>query len=171
MRKKFFILSPLLLLPLILLALTAIQGRQQIQQASAASPQPVGQTGNWNMIFDDEFNGTSLDLTKWKPQEDWYTGPANGVLRPVNTAETAAYDPAQNIVSGGTLQQALISKPAVVNGKTYPYRTGYIESVPFTFSYGYYEARMFIPATANGQVANWPVLWSSGPNWPTNGRR
>jgi hypothetical protein len=29
---------------------------------SAATPQPVGQIGFWKMIFDDEFNGNSLDL-------------------------------------------------------------------------------------------------------------
>ena len=34
------------------------------------SASPVGNVpGNWTLAFDDEFNGTSLDLTKWSNQD------------------------------------------------------------------------------------------------------
>ncbi len=53
----------ILMLPL---TLFLVHRSQDIRQY-AASFQPVGQSGWWNMIFDDEFDGSSLDLSKWAP--------------------------------------------------------------------------------------------------------
>ena len=44
------------------------------------------------LLFDDEFNGTSLDLSKWQP--NWLTaenGPS--ITKPVNTEELSCYAP------------------------------------------------------------------------------
>jgi beta-glucanase (GH16 family) len=38
----------------------------------------------------------------------------------------------------------------------------------FQFTYGYAEARIYVPA-AGTQIANWPAWWMDGQNWPTDG--
>jgi hypothetical protein len=57
---------------------------------------PVNST--WKLTFDDEFNGTSLNASKWST--NWFGAPG-AITKPVNSAEIAAYDPADVSVSGG----------------------------------------------------------------------
>jgi hypothetical protein len=36
--------------------------------------------------------------------------------------------------------------------------------------YGMYEARIYLPASASAEIANWPAFWLENPNqWPVNG--
>jgi beta-glucanase (GH16 family) len=126
-------------------------------------------SNGWILIFDEEFNGTSLDLTKWWP--NWLGAKQNTVTQPVNpTAETAAYDPAQCTVSGGYLNLTTVSNPITINGTTYPYRTCLIETYPtFNYLYGYAEARINVPVSSNSAV-NWPAFWMDGVGtWPYAG--
>jgi hypothetical protein len=48
------------------LALFLVHGSQDIRHY-ASGVQLVGQSSGWNMIFDDVFDGSSLDLSKWTP--------------------------------------------------------------------------------------------------------
>jgi Glycosyl hydrolases family 16/CARDB len=123
---------------------------------------------SYNLIFDDEFNGTSLDQSKWTP--NWFGATASSITPPGTGVETAAYDPAQITVSGGYLHLTAISNPITINGANYPYRTGAMNtnSGKFQFTYGYAEARIYVPA-AGTQIANWPAWWMDGQNWPTDG--
>ncbi|QHW30930.1 family 16 glycosylhydrolase [Paenibacillus rhizovicinus] len=133
----------------------------------ASSPVPTGIPGSWNLAFNDEFNGTSLDTSVWN--SNWF-GAAGAVSPPVNAYETAAYDPAQVSVGGGSLSLATVSKPVTVNGTAYPYRSGLINSNGHKqFTYGAFEARIYLPASGAGVIANWPAFWTDGQNWPTDG--
>jgi len=116
------------------------------------------------MVFSDEFNGTSLDLTKWRP--NWDGGTDAAITPPVNSTETACYDPRQVTVGNGELDLTAIANPCTVNGKTYPYRSGLIESNgKYSFSYGVFEARIWTPAGSGV----WPAFWSDGQSWPLDG--
>jgi hypothetical protein len=84
---------------------------------------------SYKLVFDEEFNGTALDLTKWNPS--WFGSTSTQVTQPVNPgSETAAYSPAQVTVSGGYLNLTTIANPITIGFTTYPYRTGHINTNP-----------------------------------------
>ena len=104
------------------------------------------------MIFDDEFNATSLDTSKWAPY--WFS---NGASQNNTTMESSNVSE-----SGGTLNLTLSgSSGAIVSSN--PSAGG-----NFQFTYGAVEARMYLPASGS-QVANWPAFWTDGQSWPTDG--
>lgn len=121
---------------------------------------------SYKLTFDEEFNGSSVDTSKWGL--NWF-GSAGAVTGPIAGGETAAYDPAQATVSGGYLRLKAISSPVTVNGKSYAYRSGMVTSNgKFQQTYGYFEARIFMPGK-NGIISNWPAFWTDGQNWPYDG--
>lgn len=125
---------------------------------------PVDST--WRLIFDDEFVGPSLRADRWGAN---WLGAAGAITKPVNAAETAAYDPAQVSVSGGLLHLTAIAKSVAVAGKTYANRSGLVHTDDhFRFTYGYAEARINCPGIG-GKIANWPAFWCDGQNWPADG--
>ncbi len=117
--------------------------------APGAAPLPVSVApGPWHLVFDDDFAGSSLDGSRWTPY--WFS---DGSV----SNETTMY--AANVsVAGGLLRLALTPGSGALvssNGK-------------FQFSYGYVEARIFLPAAA-GRIANWPAFWTDGQSWPHDG--
>jgi beta-glucanase (GH16 family) len=127
---------------------------------------PIGQTGNWRLVFRDEFNGSTLDTSKWT--SGWF---GTGISGPVNSSETACYDSSQVSVAGdGSLHLPLISKSVTCGGKTRPYTGALVSSNgKFQYAYGYFEVRAYLPAASSGVIANWPATWSDGQSWPTDG--
>ena len=131
----------------------------------AGSP-PLGIPGNWNPVFDDEFNGTSLDTGTWTP--NWLGCPSCTTV-PVTGSESEAYAPSQVSVGGGSLHLRAVSGPTTVDGTTYPYRSGMVQSDgKAQFTFGAFEARIYLPPSGSG-IANWPAFWADGQNWPITG--
>ena len=121
---------------------------------------PVGQTGNWQTIFDDEFSGNQLDSSKWTP--NWLGTNASSITEPVNDGETECVDPSQVSVSGGSLLLTAVARSCLDKS----YASGLIQSNGrFSFTYGYMEARIWAPA---GKGV-WPAFWSDGQIWPQDG--
>ena len=121
-------------------------------------------------IFRDDFSGSSLDLSKWRP--NWLAGTDDAITKPVNSAELSCYDPANVSVSGGYLRLRAEARSCKANnGVTYPYASGLVESAhDFTFTYGRMEARVWLPPAGNGKGSNWPAFWANGTGqWPTTG--
>lgn len=128
------------------------------QVTAGASVQPDGPAGNWKMVWSDEFNGTSIDQTKWHVD--------NGV----NRNQTPMY--ASNVSeSGGNLNLAVQSASSGANvvsasqfGDIPAPANGYQMKVGDVV-----ESRILFP-TVNGKVANWPSLWFFGdPKAPAPG--
>lgn len=127
---------------------------------------PLGIPGTWRQVFADEFDGISLDTTKWNPN---WLGCPTCITPPVNDAELAAYAPSQVSVGGGNLHLEAVEQPTTVDGTTYAYRSGLVESHDKAqFTYGAFEARIYTPASGT-QIANWPAFWTNGQNTPTDG--
>ena len=132
----------------------------------AVTPMPTGVPGDWTLKFDGEFNGTSLDTTKWST--GWY---GSGITAPANNQEDDCYDPAQVAEGGGVLSLALTQKSENC-GDNEPYATGLVSTAgKFSFTYGFVQARVWLPAVPGspGEVANWPGVWADGQNWPEDG--
>ncbi|MFE1287109.1 family 16 glycosylhydrolase [Streptomyces sp. NPDC058751] len=132
----------------------------------AAAAMPVGIGGTWRRVFSDEFNGSRLDGSKWNA--NWFGCPGC-VTKPVNSAEASAYSPSQARVRRGALHLKLVEQPTTVDGTTYPYVSGLVNSNgKAQFTYGAFEARINTPSVGS-QMANWPAFWTDGQNWPTDG--
>ncbi len=133
--------------------------------AGRPSPTPIPTT--WRSVFSEDFNGDSLDSSKWSAAWDGITG----VYGPVNAAETACYDSSNLSFHGdGTLHMQLISKQETCKGAVRPNAGALIHSNgKFQFSYGLYEVRAYLPAAPDGTIANWPAIWSDGQHWPRDG--
>jgi hypothetical protein len=129
----------------------------------AGGPQPEGPTGTFVQVFGDEFDGTSLDASKWTA-EDGHRN--NNVISEASLVT----------VSGGAahLQIAQDASGQWRGGLAY---TGY-GSGRYQFKVGdVVEARIYLPGTCAAGVTScdedvwdWPgSVWTSGQNWPANG--
>lgn len=133
--------------------------------AKSASPLPSGNPpGTWQLTFDAEFNGNSLNTA------DWSTGWLNdGITQPVNSFELECYNPANVRVSGGVLALDLTRNPGQCGDSERPYASGMINTDrKFEFTYGFMEARIWIPGTGT-EISNWPAFWADGQHWPEDG--
>jgi beta-glucanase (GH16 family) len=123
----------------------------------------TGASGWGTPVFDDEFNESSLDATKWST--GWF---ASGITTGANSLEQECMDPAQVSVSGGALNLTAIAKSETCGGVAQNYASGMVTTRGlFDFTYGYMEAKIWLPGTTS--IADWPAFWLIGPNWPTSG--
>ncbi len=120
----------------------------------------------WNLVFDDEFTGTSVDYSKWHDYRPW-GGQDNGSSYMVNHNTTIGGVGLTSdlSVSGGELHLKTQHTPAfTAGGKTYTATSAMITTgiSPYTsFSSGYFEIRARLPQGPN----NWPAFWMTN-GWP-----
>ena len=133
--------------------------------ASIAFAAPPSNFSGWELVFEDNFDGTSLDKKKWNPTYNW--GP---------THNHRAYCAEENvIVSDGTLKLKGEKKKhpkatgdrakAKFNNKEIPvdYTSGAIDTKNhFEVKYGYIEGRFKAP----WQKGTWPAFWTLQDGWP-----
>ncbi len=126
---------------------------------------PPSNFSGWELVFEDNFDGTSLDKKKWNPTYNW--GP---------THNHRAYCAEENvIVSDGTLKLKGEKKKhpkatgdrakAKFNNKEIPvdYTSGAIDTKgKFEVKYGYIEGRFKAP----WQKGTWPAFWTLQDGWP-----
>jgi hypothetical protein len=122
--------------------------------APDTDPQPVGDASGWQLSFDDEFNESSLDTSKWVALNGWS----------INDMTTSASNVS---VSGGDLILTLRSSDSGAEIDSSPDdgagSGGYLLPVG-----GFAEARIDFPGSGT-TVDNWPAWWISGPDWPNAG--
>jgi beta-glucanase (GH16 family) len=126
----------------------------------------VSQT--WNLIWNDEFNGTSLDTSKW--MHDIGTGSQNGLYGWGNS-ELQYYQPQNTVLNSGYAKIiANIEPNGIIDSwnNTMYYSSSRISTrEKFDFRYGKVEARI---KTVDGE-GFWPAFWMlpSGGSWPCDG--
>lgn len=121
---------------------------------SASSLTVHADPAGWDLTWSDEFDGTSLDISKWDPI--YWNTPHNN--------EQQAYRPDRATVSGGNL--VLTADHANNGGKDYT--SGKVES-KIANQYGRWEIRAKLPGTQG----TWPAIWllpdTNTYPWPTQG--
>jgi beta-glucanase (GH16 family) len=111
----------------------------------------------------------------WQP--GWF---GTGVTSPANTTtELDCYSPGNVTFPGdGTMNLDVTHVSSECGGVTEPYTGAMVTTNPldgrtgggFQYTYGFLEARVNIPADADGtQIANWPAVWTDGQVWSTDG--
>ncbi len=141
--------------------------------ANCQNTAPLGMAGTWACSFDDEFNGASLDTTKWLPQltanSGYTTGTASGwpcyVDNPSTISESAGY-----------LHLSVVQEAAPVScadGYSTPFEAGMVTTDGlFNQTYGAFEVNAELPASvAKGlQETFWlyPKTLAYGA-WPHSG--
>lgn len=123
---------------------------------------PPASSAGWTMVFNDEFEGSSLDKSKWNPTYNWG-----------HTHNHQAYCVEENVtVKDGKLiikaeaRRHPDAPPTCSNGgKTYSldYTSGAIDTRGhFEVNGGYIEGRFKMP----WQLGTWPAFWTLQDGWP-----
>jgi beta-glucanase (GH16 family) len=123
-------------------------------------PLPAGQEGGWEMAFSDEFDGSSLDASRWADHSSAEPDEGRGNLG----NQQLEWNQAANCqVSGGAL--VMTAKRETVTsaqGNRYEWTSCLITTArSYTFQYGYLEERAILP----GPRGFWPAFWT----WPARG--
>ncbi len=117
----------------------------------------------YELVFDDEFDGTELDTSKWGYNYSWG-----------NSHNHAAYCAPENVIVKDGVLTLLgenkqhpngVGKAGTFNNKEYPlvYTSGAVNTHhKFNFNYGYFEARLKMPK-GKGM---WPAWWMLKDGWP-----
>jgi beta-glucanase (GH16 family) len=158
---------------------TTTAAAPQSSAACAGTSPPVAPPGgSWSCTFDDEFNGTSLDTSKWQPvltsTSGYETGPLLSQACYVDNPDTISE-------SGGTLNLSVVVSPPDAtceqpDGMSFgsSYEGGMITSHQlFSQQYGYFEVRADMPPTSVPGLQE--TLWLYPENetlygpWPDSG--
>ncbi len=125
-------------------------------------PLHPSQGGNWALIFEDEFDGISIDRDKWTTCYWWDAGGCTNL----SSGELEWYQPDDVLVSNGTVKlRAQRRTTTGWKGATFEYTSGIITTgretadrllpAKFLFQYGYVEMRARVP---KGKGL-WPAFW------------
>jgi beta-glucanase (GH16 family) len=114
---------------------------------ASAVPCLAQQKPGWKLTFHDEFDGPSLDLSKWNPQDPW------GKVR---NSELQAYTKDAFVVRDGILHIQAGKRAAEYDGAMRQYTSGMMTTHgKFAQKYGWFEIRCRVPK-GNGL---WPAFW------------
>jgi len=136
-------------LPAVLTALAASLPAAAGTEAHARAASPPA-PGAWRLVFDDEFDGTALDLRKWSP----YDSPGNdghGLRRP----SAFALDGEGHLV----VTAQMVDGTLVSGGMASTYNR----------TYGYFEVRVRTDPDPTGTVSGVVLTWPQSGNWPQDG--
>ncbi|MCH5171545.1 MAG: glycoside hydrolase family 16 protein [Erysipelotrichales bacterium] len=126
------------------------------------SETPDSPIKNRSLAWSDEFNGTSIDNTKWSYEigiGSWGWG--NNEQQYYTNSQDNSY------VSDGTLK--IVARKETMHSSNYT-SARMITKNKYSFKYGYVEARIALPSS----MGIWPAFWMLGTNidqvgWPACG--
>ena len=155
--------APVLFMLSIILSILMVQLYRRSSVSSHAAPlNPMGQDGEWVLLFQDEFDASALAADKWATCYWW----GNDGCTISSNNELQWYQPENVLTQDGILRlQAKEESITGSTGETYDYTSGLVttgknssdSAVPhhFIFQYGYAEIRARVP---EGQGL-WPAFW------------
>lgn len=120
--------------------------------STAQAAPPASQA--WNLVWADEFNGTTLDTNLW--------GYGSTPWGAENQSKCTVIPPEDTYVGGGNLtNRSRAGAFTGPSGKTYPYTSGWTWSKTW-LTYGYLEIRAQYP----DERGAWPAFWMLQKGWP-----
>jgi beta-glucanase (GH16 family) len=143
-------------LPAILACLVLSGGACGTPAEPADPPSPLGAAGGWQLVFNDEFEGSTLDPRRWSDHSS--AEPDAGRGNPGN--EQLEWNQAANCrVADGrltmTARREQVTSPT--SGRRYAWTSCLITSTPAVhFRYAFLEERAILPADRGF----WPAFWT-----------
>lgn len=126
---------------MILTALTGV-AMSVLAQPGDKAPQALGAKVEWKLVWSDEFDGKSLDASRWRIED----------LSPLKNQERQYYAPANATVENGNL--VILSEEKPGGGRAYT--SAQIDTHrKYARAFGKFEARMKLPKTKG----IWPAFW------------
>ena len=125
--------------------------------ATAHAADPATGMPGWKLIWNDEFNGKSIDSGKWSPCErgksDWN--------------DTMTRDPRCFKIGGGTLRLIGLANDDPAKDPSTFLTGGVTSKGKFSFTHG----RVLVRARFKSARGAWPAIWMLGEKggWPHNG--
>ncbi|MEO6310452.1 MAG: glycoside hydrolase family 16 protein [Leifsonia sp.] len=134
-----------------------------VSPTSAPTPPPAPNTpAGWKLVWNDEFNGTSIDKTKWNVDNRSTYGDGNHEL-------ACLMDRAENVKTAGGLLTITARKEATpiqcgTKDSRFPNGRSYTSAMLSTkskvdFEYGRFEVRAKTPLTQGASKGLWPAFW------------
>lgn len=131
--------------------------------ATAVFADPPANFGGWDLVFEDNFDGTSLDKSKWNSTYNW--GPTHN-HRAYCAPENVIVKDGKLMLKGEAKKHPNANgKTAKFNGKEIPvdYTSAAIDTKGhFEVKYGYIEGRFKAPK----HKGTWPAFWTLQDGWP-----
>jgi hypothetical protein len=121
-----------------------------------ADPGTTYVPAGYSLVFSDEFTGATLDTNKWNTLGPW------GVQFFADSHQQQAFVPEAVTLGNGVLSFTARPSNGAANANGQPYTSGSI-TTNRTFTHGYFEARVKMPAGKGF----WPAYWvTSSTRWP-----
>ncbi|MEV4483778.1 family 16 glycosylhydrolase [Micromonospora coxensis] len=112
---------------------------------------PGTQVPGWRLVWSDEFDGPTLDRSKWNLRD----GEGRDIDRGCNVD-----DPDNTFVSGGVLTLRAQRETAACSSQTRQYTQSYLDTIGRTsFRYGRFEVRAQSPNGPDDSRGLWPAFW------------
>jgi len=129
-------------------------GGSQTGNDGAPDPGTSYVPAGYHLDFSDEFSGSTLDTGKWNTLAPW------GVQFYTDSHQKQAFIPQAVTLANGIV--TFTARPSSGNTNGQPYSSGSI-TTNGTFTHGYFEARVRVPAGKG----LWPAYWvTSSTRWP-----
>jgi hypothetical protein len=111
-----------------------------------------------NLVLNDNFSSGSLNTSLWSPT--WFGNGSTQNNTQMEASNVSVGPNGLNLTDTGTTGAIVSSNPD--DGQ--PGHTG------FQLTNGLVQFTVDVPASSNGQIANWPAFWLVGQSpWPQNG--
>jgi beta-glucanase (GH16 family) len=106
---------------------------------------------DWKLIWSDDFNGGTIDRTKWNLR--------NNEGRDVDLG-CNTNSPKNSFVGGGNLTIRALRETAVCSSQTRQYTQGYLDTIgKHSWTYGKFEMRAKSPNKPDSSKGLWPAFW------------
>ncbi len=169
------VLGGLFTLPMLVLGENAVSAGQKPASLPSGSPPtpisngqpapvPTGIPGNWKLVLDDDFDGTSLNAALWNTQYPWGEDNNGDGSENCYLPDNVAVDGGGNLVLTGQRGE-VTGTGAHGHAKSWPYSSGQVNTFgKFSMTHGVLEARLQVPAG----LGTWPAFWAlpADGTWP-----
>jgi beta-glucanase (GH16 family) len=131
-------------------ATTSAPAPRPTATTTSAAPPPPAEPAGWKMVFSDEFNGSSIDRSKWNLRNE-----GRDIDLGCNTSS-----PKNQFVGDGNLTIRALRETATCSSQTRQYTQGYLDTIgKHSWTYGRFEMRAKSPNAPGTSKGLWPAFW------------